>query len=188
MSDASAWLDEWSAAFPTNKYPPLDHLLERADSLTAADFEYLGRWKDSALESDKRWQPNKASVAFVTWMEAAKELPGAQIENVHSFLTEWSGRAYRDRFPSRTVLKRFGVPRATTLLHLMSGGKYPIFDARVRLAFKRLTGQPPGKSVEWYLSSYVPFFAQVASECRAANMKKVDNALFVYGRKKSYFG
>jgi hypothetical protein len=86
------------------------------------------------------------------------------------------------------VQKRFGVPRATTLLYAVSGGKYPIFDARVRRAFKRLTGESAGKSVDWYLKSYVPFFAQVTSECTAANLKDVDNALFVYGRKRPHFG
>jgi hypothetical protein len=182
------WLSEWSADFPKEKYPSLDHLLRAPDCLTTADFEFLGRWKDGALKGDK-WRRNVASVAFVIWMQAANELPGTRIERVvvPSFLAEWSSKAYVDEFPSRTVQKGFGLARATTILHVLSGGRYSIFDSRVRRAFKRLTGAKAYDRVDWYLSSYVPFFSQVVSECAAKDIKAVDNALFVYGRKAPYF-
>ena len=188
IADPALWMREWSADFPQTKYPSLDALIRKPD-LTAADFEYLGQWKDNALGKVGRWRANVASVAFHIWMQAASELPGGRIAraDVPSFLAEWSSRTYVDRFSTRTVSKCFGLPRATTLLHALSGGEYPIFDKRVRLAFKRLTGQAAGKTVDWYLSSYVPFFSQLVAECRAEDLKLVDNALFAYGRRESIF-
>jgi hypothetical protein len=188
ISDPSVWLSEWSADFPKEKYPPLDRLLRAPTLLTAADFEYVGRWKDGALKGDK-WRKDVASVAFVVWMQAANELPGTQTERVvaPNLLAEWSSKTYIDEFPRRTVRKRFGLARATTILHVLSGGQYPILDSRVRRAFKRLTGANAYDKVDWYLGSYVPFFSQIASECAADDMKAVDNALFVYGRKEPYF-
>jgi hypothetical protein len=185
----AVWLREWSEDFPKGKYPSLDSLLAKATYLTAADFHYLGRWKDNALESANKWQPNVASVAFVIWMQAANELAGTRIDHivVPSFLTEWSSKAYVDRFSTGIVIERFGLPRATTILHVLSGGEYPIFDSRVQRAFRRLTGEKAHAQVEWYLGSYVPFFSHLVSVCSTKYMKAVDNALFVYGRKQPYF-
>jgi len=183
------WLREWGDDFPKEKYPPLDHFLREPASLTPEDFEYLGRWKDGALKGEKKWKPNVASVAFPIWMQAAHELPGTRIEHleVPGFLAEWSAKTYADEFSSRTVQKRFGLARATTILHLLSRGTYPIFDSRVRRAFRRLTGAKAYDRVDWYLGSYLPFFSQLISECRTDDKKAVDNALFMYGRKKPYF-
>ena len=185
----AAWLREWGADFPKEKYPALDRLLGKTNSLTAEDFLYLGRWKDGALESAKKWQPNVASVAFVIWHQAAKTLPGTRIEDLHltGFLAEWSSKAYVDEFPTRKVQKRFGLARATTILHALSGGRWPIFDSRVRRAFKRITGINAQDDGDWYLSSYEPFFYQLVAACGTQDVKSVDNALFVYGRKKAYF-
>ena len=51
------------------------------------------------------------------------------------------GPAERTRTYSKKkgpVKKRFGVPRATTLLHFVSGGRFPIIDSRVRRAIVKL--------------------------------------------------
>ena len=69
----------------------------------------------------------------------------------------------------------------------LSRGTYPIFDSRVRRAFRRLTGDKAYDRVDWYLGSYLPFFSQLISECRTDDKKAVDNALFMYGRKRPYF-
>jgi len=189
LRDPSVWLREWGDDFPKEKYPSLDHLLREPSSLKPADFEYLGQWKDGALKGDKKWKPNVASVAFAIWKRAADELPGTRIEHldVPAFLAEWSAKTYADEFTSGTVQKRFGLARATTLLHALSGGMYPIFDSRVRRAFRRLTGDKAYDKVEWYLDSYVPFFSQLVSGCCTHDKKAVDNALFIYGRRKPYF-
>jgi len=96
-------------------------------------------------------------------------------------------KTYVDEFSSRTVQKRLGLTRATTILHMSSRGMYPIFDSRVRRAFPRLTGDKAYDGIDWYLGPYVPFFSQLVSEFRTDDKKAVDNALFICGRKKPYF-
>ena len=123
------------------------------------------------------------------WLQAADELAGTQVQDVQvpGFLEHWSSTVYVDEFSTGRVEKRFGLARSTTLLHVMSGGMWPICDSRVRRAFNRITGMAAGVDVAWYLSLYVPFFSQLAMTCGAEDPKAVDDALFVYGRKKSYF-
>ena len=75
--------------------------------------------------------------------QAAKELPKCPDETkVAAFLEDWANRAYTATDRRGPRKKHFGLPRATTLLHFISGGRYPIFDSRVRTAIARLLGQP----------------------------------------------
>lgn len=184
INGGAACLGEWSSCYREKKYPALDHLLSRCDRLTAADFQWVGRWKDGALNNDK-WRRNIAMVAFPIWMQAADELPGTQVANLHvpSFLEDWSNKTYRDEYVNRAVEKRFGLSRASTLLHVLSGGKYPIFDSRVRRAFRRLTGESAQNSGSWYLDSYIFFFSQLMVACDTKEATLVDRALFSYGAK-----
>jgi hypothetical protein len=79
------------------------------------------------------------------------------------------------------VKKHFGLSRATTLLHFISGGRYPIFDSRVRKAMTRLLNCPVPKTGRWYLDSYRPLFSEVAALCGTEDFRMVDKALFSYG-------
>ena len=124
-------------------------------------------------------------VAYAIWMQAAEELPSTRIVelDVFAFLKDWASREYTDAQRVRLVRKRFGLSRATTLLHVLSGGDYPICDARVRRAYKRLTGRPAPNRLDWYLNTYLKFFAAVSLECGTQNRRLVDQALFAYGSR-----
>lgn len=178
-----AWLRIWAAQYPGEKYD-LEH--DRLVALTQkepADFERIGKWKDAASGAAK-WKANVASVAYVVWMEAASECPTCPTDDtIADFLLDWSSRAYEDRFSTRTVKKRFGLSRATTLLYFLSNGRFPIFDSRVRRAIARLTGRPVSNTVQGYVDSYLPLFAQIAASCGAKDLRTVDQALFSYGGK-----
>jgi len=65
-------------------------------------------------------------------MKAAQELPKCPDgSDVADFLDNWSGRTYTDVFEKKgPVEKHFGLARATTLLHFVSGGRFPICDSR----------------------------------------------------------
>jgi hypothetical protein len=99
----------------------------------------IGKWKDGA-KTERQWKLNVASVAYRIWMEAAQELPKCpEGSAMAAFLDDWSGRTYTDVFEKKgPVEKHFGLARATTLLHFVSGGRFPIFDSRVRTAIARL--------------------------------------------------
>ena len=177
------WLRVWAAQYPGQKYD-LEH--DRLVALTQkepADFERIGKWKDAASSAAK-WKANVASVAYVVWMEAASERPSCPTDDtIAAFLQDWSSREYEDRFSKRTVKKRFGLSRATTLLYFLSDGRFPIFDSRVRRAIARLTGHRVPNTVQGYVDSYLPLFAQIAASCGAKNFRTVDQALFSYGGK-----
>jgi hypothetical protein len=115
-------------------------------------------------------------------MLAASELPKCpEGSEVADFLNDWSGRKYTDEYANGPVEKRFGLSRTTTLLHFISGGRFPIFDSRVRRAMTRLLSSSVPNTVRWYLDSYYPLFSEVATLCGTEDLRKVDMALFSYG-------
>jgi hypothetical protein len=178
---AEEWLQIWAGRFPLEKYEGYDELMSRYESFSASDIEQIGRWKDSA-KTEEKWKPNVASVAYQIWRQAASELPVCPKEDgVADLLSDWSERKYTDSYGSKTVEKRFGLSRATTLLHFISGGRFPIFDARVRRAMSQLVGSNVPNTVRWYLDSYCPLFSEIASLCGTRDLRKVDKALFSYG-------
>jgi hypothetical protein len=98
------------------------------------------------------------------------------------FLEDWSSREYTDVFKNGSRKKRFGLSRATTLLHFVSGGRYPIFDSRVRTAVARLLCQPKlPDTVRSNLDSYIPLFKELADHCETSDFRMLDKALFSYG-------
>jgi hypothetical protein len=148
------------------------------------DFRRIGKWKDS-VTTEARWKPNVASVAFQIWEQAAKELPPCPPDiEVYAFLNDWSERSYTDDFSKKSVKKRFGLSRATTLLHFLSGGRFPIFDSRVRTAVARLVGSPVlPNTLEGY-KKFREIFKELASSCACETEKEwrmLDKALFSYG-------
>jgi hypothetical protein len=178
------WLLVWAARYPSNSYAGHTELIQKHKSFSAEDIVRIGKWKD-AVKTEAKWKPNVASVAYPIWMQAASELPKCpEGGGVESFLADWSERKYTDEFASGPAVKRFGLSRATTLLHFISGESFPIFDSRVRRAMNRLLGKTVPNTVRWYLDSYCPLFAEVAAECGTKDVRMVDKALFSYGGRK----
>jgi len=177
------WLRQWSAIYPAD-YDEVEYtdLIGRCEAFSGADYERVGKWKDNA-RSTSRWKLNVASVAYEIWMQAATELPRCPAnEGVPGFLTHWSERVYRDEYANGTKrMKRFGLSRASTLLHFISGGRYPIFDSRVVAAVSRLLDAPVDYSVRWYVHSYCRLFQEIADLCETTDLRAVDKALFSYG-------
>jgi hypothetical protein len=157
-------------------------LIEKHKLLSAEDFRRIGKWKDDAT-TEAQWKPNVASVAYLIWEQAAAELPKCPDESrVAAFLGDWSNRTYDDIFKNGRRKKKFGLSRATTLLHFVSGGRYPIFDSRVKTAFARLLGRPKLQgTVNSYLDLYVPLFREPADRCQTNDFRMLDKALFSYG-------
>jgi hypothetical protein len=177
------WLRYWATQYPTDKYEAEHDKLVSKDSVTGEDFERIGRWKDAAHTPGK-WKPNVASVAYLIWMQAVSQCPRCPDDShVVEFLNDWSERRYPETNKSRTFEKPFGLSRATTLLYFLSRQRYPIFDARVRRAMTRLLMSPVLNTIEWYLASYCPRFAEITALCAAENVRAVDKALFAYGDK-----
>jgi hypothetical protein len=181
----AVWLRQWSSLYPAlagydeEKYRDL---IRRYRTLTAVDFEQLGRWKDDA-GSDAKWKPNVASVAYEVWMQAAVELPREPRTNdLPVFLAQWAERTshyvYRG---GKSSTKRFGLSRASALLHFISGGKYPIFDSRVIAALTHLLGRAPEYTIGWYVESFCQIIADMAECCETTDHRTIDQALFCYG-------
>jgi len=150
-------------------------------SLSVADFVRIGKWKDRA-NTDAKWKTNVASVAYRIWMMAASELPKCPEESRRAdFLDDWANRKYTDEYATGPREKRFGLSRATTILHFISGGRFPIFDSRIRRAMARLLNSAVPNTVRWYLDSYRPLFSEIAALCGTKDLRRVDMALFSYG-------
>jgi hypothetical protein len=187
MKDTSSqeWLRVWSARYSGYDEKVYADLIAKHKSFSAEDFERIGKWKDGVTR-ERQWKQNVASVAYLIWKQAAKELPKCPGDSdLAAFLDDWSGRRYTDVFPNKSVEKRFGLSRATTLLHFVSGGRYPIFDSRVKTAVARLlkSQQLPG-TVSTYLHSVLPIFKELADCCGCDTMddlRTLDKALFSYG-------
>jgi hypothetical protein len=184
QSTPQEWLNWWAKRYEddTGYDPEYKILIEKHRSFSAEDFRRIGKWKDGAT-TESQWKPNVASVAYLIWEQAAEESPHCPEESkVAAFLEDWSNRAYTDIFKNGPRKKHFGLSRATTLLHFVSGGRYPIFDSRVKTAIARLLDHPelPG-TIGSYLDSYVPLFKELADRCETEDFRKLDKALFSYG-------
>jgi hypothetical protein len=168
----------WVSLYPPNKYEGYSELIAKHKSFSAADFVQIGKWKDAA-KTEGRWKPNVPRVAYRIWMLAASELPKCPEQSgVAEFLDYWSNRKYTDEYESGPREISFGLSRATTLLHFISGGRYPIFDSRVRRALARLLdSRVPPKTVPWYLGSYCLLFSEIAALCRAEDLRAGQGAL-----------
>lgn len=181
------WLRVWSSLYPEGNYAGYEQLIAKHGTLSSSDLEQVGRWKDAA-RSDAKWKRNTASVAYLVWMQAASEIPvSPDDDTLLNFLNDWSERVYVDEFGEKSATKRFGLSRATTLLHFLSGGRYPIFDSRVRRALGRLIDAPIRNTANWYTSSYCPLLADIASACGTTDLRTVDKALFSYGGRDMPF-
>ena len=181
-SPPQEWLRVWAGRYQGYDEKEYWDLIEKSKSFSAEDFRRIGKWKDGAT-TEVQWKPNVASVAYLIWEQAAEELPRCPEENeVVAFLEYWSGREYTDIFKNGSKKKRFGLSRATTLLHFVSGGRYPIFDSRVKTAIARLLARPElAGTIGSYLDSYIPLFKELAERCETDNFRMLAKALFSYG-------
>ena len=104
-------------------------------------------------------------------------------ERVAEFLTEWSERKAKYKCRDGRVLeKKFGLSRTTTLLHFLSGARYPIFDSRVETAVKGLTGRRVDRtSLSDYEQVVRPLVAEIVWQGHTEDLRQVDRALFAYG-------
>lgn len=182
------WLDIWAHRYPSGSYPGYEELIAKHKSLSAPDIVRIGKWKDG-VKTDSKWKENVAMVAYPIWIQAASELPPCPADGeVAVFLENWSERKYVNKYKSAGVQeKKFGLSRATTLLHFLSGGHYPIFDSRVRRALRRLLGIRVGNTSIWYVNRYCGLFREIASVCATKDLRKVDEALFSYGDRRMPF-
>ena len=195
------WVNDWSKKFPRPSDRLYDYLVRKASKMTSDDLRILGAWKDGALEKsvfsgegqfdpnntkysfNGKWKPSAASVAFETWETIAEELGGNMQDGYppdpEEFLRKWE----QERAGAKA--KRFGLSRATSLLHFISGGRYPIFDKNVRRGMHLLTGTTVEYTLEWYSGGFRKLFSELARECKCeTNPRKVEMALFAYGKKE----
>jgi len=185
------WLARWAEQYDVDNGDDQEYaeIINRHAGFGAEDFRRIGMWKDGIATEVARaakWKENVASVAFLIWEQAASERPGCPAGDegqLREFLERWSARTYTDTYSSGVSRsKRFGLSRATTLLHFLSGGFYPIFDSRVRVAIARLTNEPEmDYTLGAYLDGCIPKCRELASLCHARNIREVDKALFSYG-------
>lgn len=180
--DPKEWATLWASLY--DGYDEGDYwlLINKSGALAAPDFELMGRWKDNAPKESDRWKPNVATVAYDVWINAASDLPKCpDVNDVAEFLSNWSERKFRS---GKSGLKSFGLARATTLLHFISAGRFPIFDSRVTQATGWLLGLEPPNTVESYLIC-CPLLEQISAACGAsdaAGRRKLDKALFAFGK------
>lgn len=166
-STPQEWLQVWAAKYRGYDEKEYAYLIGKNGSLSAKEFERIGKWKDG-VKTEGQWKANVASVAYLIWMQAALELPEPPEKNgVKAFLVDWSSRKYTDDFGEKgQKQKSFGLARATTLLHFVSGGRLPIFDSRVRKAIARLCNERPRNTVRWYVDSFCTLFSELALAAR----------------------
>jgi hypothetical protein len=180
--DPKEWVSRWAAHY--DGYDDGDYwlLINKGGSLSSPDFELMGRWKDNAPKSSDRWKPNVAMVAYDVWAEAANDPPGCpDKDDVAGFLGNWSEKKYR---AGKSGPKSFGLARATTLLHFLSAGRFPIFDSRVVEAIGWLLGTEPTNTAEAYLIC-CPLLNNIAEICGASDAegrRKLDKAMFAFGK------
>lgn len=187
-STPEEWLSRWAKRYEeiTGYDPDYNELIKKCGSFTAEDFRRIGKWKDNA-NSEGKWKPNVAMVAYLIWERTATELPKCPAEgDVEAFLKDWTNRTYEDVTKTGVRKKKhFGLSRASTLLHFVTGGRFPIFDSRVRVAISRLLGRPQLQDyVSVYMTTFLPIFNELADCCCCTNAddrRKLDKALFAYG-------
>lgn len=184
------WLTHWAGQYEQENSDEKKYrtLISKYSQYCEEDFRQIGMWKDGVTEQARatRWKENVASVAFLIWERVAAERPerpALDERSLREFLKNWSTRTYSDTFRngvSRT--KQFGLSRATTLLHFLSGGVYPIFDARVRVAIGRLKGtREINYSLDAYFGECLPACRELVSLCETKDIRNLDKALFSYG-------
>lgn len=155
------------------------------------DCEQIGRWKEGLLDdtSNKKWKSFVASVGYDVWIAAKNDPPGRPTnDGVAEFLQNWSDKKFNASKKNGMVqTKRFGLARATTLLHFISGGDFPIYDQFAGRGLRRLGGPavPQPVTVRWYLAKFRPELIKLADRCGFSSLedlRMLDKALWRYGK------
>lgn len=161
-------------------------LIAKRGKLLSEDFERVGRWKERCLPPPDpgRWKTG-TPVGYDVWIWAKAKPPACPDEDgIAAFLKDWSERRFlAGQRNGQPLTQAFGLARATTLLHFISGGVYPILDSTVLVALTRL-GSPVKKTIEEYSNSFCVLFSELASVCGVSGtegLRKLDNALNTYG-------
>lgn len=198
--DPSVWLDWWVDRY--NRWADRSknrdnlayfELIAKQGKLSGEDFEQIGRWKEQCWEPNLgRWKSGTPT-AYDVWMQAKAESPTCpQKEDIVAFLKDWSERRFLagQKGEGQPLTQAFGLSRATTLLHFISGGLYPILDSTVVAALTRL-GSPVEETICGYSNSFCVLFSELASICGLSGtegLRKLDNALMMYGGDGSFPG
>jgi hypothetical protein len=188
--EPSAWLTRWAARYGDGDNPEYFGLIAKRGRLSSEDFEQVGRWKEGCLKPNHGSWKTGTPKGYDVWMQAKVEAPKCPEQSeLSEFLKVWSEKTFVAGKKGDLTLKyRFGLSRATTLLHFISAGRYPIFDSRVATALVRL-GSPIEETIDGYLNSFCPLFSEIAAVCGISGiegLRKLDNALFNYGADTSF--
>jgi len=215
------WLTKWSARFDSAKYPEdvYQELVARATKLSDADFDVLGAWKDGALRKydairhsakvdfgncrvslTKAWSPTAASCAYRVWKKLLQHR--AELEQhldrgaFFAFLDQLAQLSYEKASGSGRTDASFGLSRATYVLHLLSGAKFPIYDKNTHLGIHFLTqGRYDSHTIKkmktddprWYLATFCPIVRTLEEVCAVRDLpsqRALDKALFCYGKRR----
>ncbi len=184
-----AWLDHWAGLYDGGDNDEYSALIGKQGKLSSEDFEQVGRWKEGLKPNNGSWKSGTPK-AYDIWMQAKADPPECPEQSgLAAFLDRWSERRFVAGKKGDLVLNyRFGLSRATTLLHFTSGGLYPILDSRVATAMNRL-GSPVEETIDGYLNSFCPVVSELAAVCGVSGiqgLRKLDNALFKYGAETSF--
>lgn len=206
----SEWLTTWSSEFDTARYPEdvYQELVAKATELSDADFDVLGAWKDGAVRHGAKvkfgncsvsftgsWKPN-AVAAYTVW----RNLPQIRSalrqyldrEEYCSFLNHLSKERFKKVGRNHALVDaQFGLSRATYVLHVFSGAKFPIYDRNTHAGIHFLTQGRYRKTKttdpEWYLGTFCTVVHDLQEACAARDLpsqRKLDKALFCYGKAK----
>jgi hypothetical protein len=183
-TEPSDWVTKWASLYAGDDNAEHHALIEKDGLLSGDDLERVGRWKEGCPRGHNGWKAGTPR-AYDIWMEAKAQPPTCPAEDsIEHFLADWSEKKFwaGKKKDGRDLVHRFGLSRATTLLHFISGGRYPILDSRVKAAMARL-GSPIDMTISGY-SSFCLLFSEIAAACGVTGKKgsrKLDNALFCYG-------
>jgi hypothetical protein len=191
--EPSEWLARWAARYDDADKDGDNQEYFRLiweSRLSSDDFEQVGRWKEGCRKPNHGSWKTGTPKGYDIWMRAKEEAPECPEQSELSrFLENWSEREFvAGKKDDQDLWKKFGLSRATTLLHFISRGQYPIFDSRVATAMTHL-GSPIKKTIDGYLKSFCPLFREIADVCGVAGidgLRKLDNALFKYGADTSF--
>jgi hypothetical protein len=186
----STWVDrynKWGARHGNRDNRVYFELIAKHGKLSGEDFERIGQWKEQCWPPKLgRWKTGTPA-AYDVWMQANAALPICpDKDGVAAFLKGWSERrflaSHKQRKDGKPFTQAFGISRATTLLHFISGGLYPILDSTVQASLARL-GSPVENTIGEYINVFCPLFSELASVCGlfgTEGLRKLDNALTTY--------
>jgi hypothetical protein len=210
LISAPEWVATWSRQFNAVTYPEEVYfeLLDKRAALTDDEINVLGAWKDGAcrvavtgglpfgkvrVEFNGKWSRTAASCAYDAW----RQLPhcrAALHKYLHDkdygrFLSHVSSLSYTKAGRSGLVTASFGLSRASYVLHVFTGGEFPIYDKNVQRGLHWLSEGRMRKTKtsdpSWYLAGFCDVVRALEAACGArdlAEQRAIDKALFCYGK------